>query len=1306
MEKKPKKTEFTRPFKLSHQLLAITSISFESKTIIGHVELMLQPRKSDVKVIKINTKQARINRVGINGYETSFQNEDPSCDLTQRDPKSRNLEYLSQCHLAVMDSLDADSGYNGELSIRIPSEVMRLIKDNKPISVTIFFSIENPKGGIHFIVPEGNGTMAERAAHLFTYGHENSARLWFPCVDTYSEPCTWKLEYTVDESMTAVSCGDLVETVYTTDKKRKTFHYILSIPTAAPNICLAVGPFEILVDPHMHEVTHFCLPQLMPVLEHTTQTTHEIIEFFEEVLSFRFPYSCYKQVFVDETYQEVLPYASVSLFNTNLLFSKIVLDQTPITRKVMGKAIAEQFFGCFMSRETWKDYWVPAGISGYLYGLWLRSVFGNSEYRHWIALETEKLCQYETREGPLALHHDSKDSSFSRHFPHQHPHTVSLMHYEMMQTKAHLIMRQIENRIGPQLLLQAFNKLLSLANTSAQQKVPSSTWSTMLLSQAGFLKSTYSVSGKDISNLFDQWVNKGGVICFNGKFVFNRKRNAVELDVRQDTTNKGTQKYVGPLTVRVQELDGSFKHTIQIEENTIRHDLPCHSKSRRNKRKKIPLLNGEEADIDLNVMDPDSPVLWIRIDPDVNIPRLIHFEQPDYMWQYQVKFERDVVGQLEAIKALEVYPTAATRTVLNDIVENKQFYYKVREEACLCLAKIANAMLSNWTGPPAMFNIFTRFFCCDTSPPIIRMNDFANFQQYFIQKKIPIAMSLLKNANNMCPKEVVHFLLDLIKFNDNSKNQYLDNYYRAVLVDSLSNTITPATNVSSEHKFIADLMPMDIRAIVDEVTRCLNLEKHLPSYKYTVTVSCLRAIRNLQKNGHLPPDANLFKSYALSGFFYDVRLTAVECLVDLIKATASVDELNWLLDLASEEPIAEIKRGILHALVRNPPFVKGSNSPVNNAELVERLWRYISQDSFYDSRLRCMAIDLYHKLFGKSRPMCLPAPKYGVVVNLKERKTQINPNAIKRSASAIYQDFDSVAAPVKLKKPASMPVVTSHSDEQSSKIKMKIKFGTQSQSNSTLDTDDVMAAESLISLSHEFDTESIQYINLGHQGIQSIESISECKNIIRLNLSFNRITFLNPLKELKTITFLNLSSNHITNLDPLSTLETLEELNVAGNMIGSCDRLRCLTGIVNLQKLRLQDRINNLTNPVCHNESYHSTTLSLLSQLLVLDGERVKGRGSELYKMCTELDKQLQSFSHGQMCPCDACKNSERAGRTFGPVAERPSPEPWLKKDYFSFDEKEAKVDNAIKGFEKVLSDCKKLDQIVASKINELSSAQ
>lgn len=46
------------------------------------------------------------------------------------------------------------------------------------------------------------------------------------------------------------------------------------------------------------------------------------------------------------------------------------------------------------------------------------------------------------------------------------------------------------------------------------------------------------------------------------------------------------------------------------------------------------------------VRSADSPLLWIRIDPDMSILRKVEFEQADFMWQYQLRYERDVVAQV------------------------------------------------------------------------------------------------------------------------------------------------------------------------------------------------------------------------------------------------------------------------------------------------------------------------------------------------------------------------------------------------------------------------------------------------------------------------------------------------------------------------------------------------------------------------------------------------------------------------------------------------------------------------------------
>lgn len=104
-------------------------------------------------------------------------------------------------------------------------------------------------------------------------------------------------------------------------------------------------------------------------------------------------------------------------------------------------------------------------------------------------------------------------------------------------------------------------------------------------------------------------------------------------------------------------------------------------------------------------------------------------------------------------------------------------------------------MSSSSEGPPALLVIFKRMFGSFANSNICKQNDFSNLQSYFLQKEIPIAMAGLRNSHNICPPEVLKFLLDLFKYNDNSKNTFSDNYYRAAMVEALGETVTPVVSV-------------------------------------------------------------------------------------------------------------------------------------------------------------------------------------------------------------------------------------------------------------------------------------------------------------------------------------------------------------------------------------------------------------------------------------------------------------------------------------------------------------------------------
>lgn len=529
------------------------------------------------------------------------------------------MENFSKNHFNAAQKVDPDNNA-GELVVQIPNEAAHLIGEGRGLRVGIEFSLENPEGGVHFVIPDPDEAISKQAAHMFTYTHENSSRLWFPCVDSYAEPCTWNLEFTVDEHMTAVSCGELVEVVLTPDLRRKTFYYTLTTPVCAPNIALAVGPFEIYVDPHMHEVTHFCLPQLLPLLKNSVRYMHEAFEFYEETLSTRYPFSCYKQVFVDEADTDVHAYSTMSILSTHLLHSIAIVDQTYATRQAMSEAIGEQFFGCFITMQNWSDTWLAKGCAQYLCGLYSKKCFGNNAYREWIQSELAEVVKYEEQYGGIILDSSqppaplpvssnapatlTKQPECTHYFPIKNLHTMSPKYIVAMRKKAHIIIRMLEHRIGQELLLQVFNKQLALATNAATTKIGAGLWHHLLISTNVFTKAIFTVTGKDMSVFMDQWVRTGGHAKFLLTSVFNRKRNTIELEIRQDCVNqKGVRKYVGPLLVQLQELDGTFKHTLQIENTVVKADITCHSKSRRNKKKKIPLCTGEEVDMDLSPME-------------------------------------------------------------------------------------------------------------------------------------------------------------------------------------------------------------------------------------------------------------------------------------------------------------------------------------------------------------------------------------------------------------------------------------------------------------------------------------------------------------------------------------------------------------------------------------------------------------------------------------------------------------------------------------------------------------------------------
>jgi hypothetical protein len=78
-----------------------------------------------------------------------------------------------------------------------------------------------------------------------------------------------------------------------------------------------------------------------------------------------------------------------------------------------------------------------------------------------------------------------------------------------------------------------------------------------------------------------------------------------------------------------------------------------------------------------------------------------------------------------------------------------------------------------------------------------------------------------------------------------------------------------------------------------------------------------------------------------------VRLAALEALVDFTKVDGRWPDLEFLLDLAENDPEPAVRYQLVRMLVENPPFERAHKHRLDKEELAERLWNLIKLVTLY-----------------------------------------------------------------------------------------------------------------------------------------------------------------------------------------------------------------------------------------------------------------------------------------------------------------------------------------------------------------------
>lgn len=749
-----------------------------------------------------------------------------------------------------------------------------------------------------------------------------------------------------NKEMTILCSGEVVnDSVPHPDPTKKTVQFACLEKISAQQLGFAVGPFEridlnVFRDPEDQDklgesavqMYGYCLPRRSEEVRNTCMPTTKAMDSFVQRYSAS-PFQPYSMVFVEDMPHDVSVFAGLSLCSTRLLYPEPVLDVAEeVTRKLVY-AIAAQWLGINIIPETPSDTWVVVGMAYFLTDLFMRDICGTNEYRARMYDQANKIYEQD-KERP---------SIFDMGEILQ----VDSTAYEFLALKAPVVLFILDRRMakiaGATKMPGIISKILTRARTG---DLENNTLSTDFFQKTAerinhgpindFMQQWVKGAGCPHFKITQRFNKKKLMI----EMVFEQLQPETERelesglflrDAREDWNEVWASErqpfFTGPMTIRIHEADGTpYEHIVQIKEGKAQIDVPYNTKYKRLKRTRKQrnkaankaaedddedkealvyylgdIFQGEDDLASWHLVDWSQEMEnamalesfeWIRADADFEWIARISLILPGYMFASQLQQDRDIVSQLHAVKNIAKYKAdnMAASMLLRTLMD-RRYFHGVRHLAAQGLVMHADKVNDDTqifvdVGKFHLKKAFEELFCStDSGTPIIRPNDFSDHQQYLAQLSIVEAMSSIRDEDGYTPRDVKEWLLDKLKFNDNSNNEYSDALYVSKLMNGLVHALVAKPNTEpdldamdlDQTRKYAEVQQLE-QACIEEIDRYRRMDEWTGSYQNLYSRTALECQAILADAGIYKFSPLHFLQYTRPGNHEMLRLAAYEVL--------------------------------------------------------------------------------------------------------------------------------------------------------------------------------------------------------------------------------------------------------------------------------------------------------------------------------------------------------------------------------------------------------------------------------------------
>ncbi len=205
-------------------------------------------------------------------------------------------------------------------------------------------------------------------------------RVWFPCIDHFTDKATYDYNITVNNNRTAVCSGLLVEEIEV-KKHTKTFHWRIKdeIPTYLSS--MAVSHYELLSSTYKGiereiPVNIYVFKNKKEKAEKSFVNLHSAIKVFEE----KFGAYAWERVGYVET-----SFSSGAMEHaTNIAYPSYAVNGTLKNQNLYVHELSHNWFGNLVTCKTSQDMWINEGWASYCEAIFIQEFYGTKKFKSYV----------------------------------------------------------------------------------------------------------------------------------------------------------------------------------------------------------------------------------------------------------------------------------------------------------------------------------------------------------------------------------------------------------------------------------------------------------------------------------------------------------------------------------------------------------------------------------------------------------------------------------------------------------------------------------------------------------------------------------------------------------------------------------------------------------------------------------------------------------------------------------------------------------------------------------------------------------